>query len=242
MAWFNRKKTPSASGEEQTGSSLEFFENRSPSGSGLCSDDQCPCPPPGTVIPRGTGYMYIAQEVVDFRRDARTDAKAKAKMARMGRPGAIVLGGKNVGFPVLVCEQGAKLRKLDLGVAAADARVWWDMGLVPLRATPRAVEGERISKETNRADEITKRLAEIDERLSSLRDRIKRDMGSSAAAPGGNILIASLMEKLGESPPPGLEGTPTLGQVEALEKEKETLQRESAQLRHVAEESPDGTR
>src|SRR5205085_9119964 len=38
--------------------------------------------------------------------------------------------------PVLMCEQGARLRNLDLGVAAADAKQWWETGQVPLRATP----------------------------------------------------------------------------------------------------------
>jgi hypothetical protein len=42
---------------------------------------------------------------------------------------------------VLVCEQGAKQRKLDLKVAAADARLWWEKRQVPLRATPRAGRG-----------------------------------------------------------------------------------------------------
>jgi len=38
--------------------------------------------------------------------------------------------------PILMCEQGAKLRGLDLEVAAADAKYWWETGLVPLRVTP----------------------------------------------------------------------------------------------------------
>jgi hypothetical protein len=38
--------------------------------------------------------------------------------------------------PILVCERGAQLRKLDLAIAAADAAHWWATGQVPLRATP----------------------------------------------------------------------------------------------------------
>ena len=38
--------------------------------------------------------------------------------------------------PILVCISGAKRRKLDLTVAAADARRWWKTGKVPLRPTP----------------------------------------------------------------------------------------------------------
>jgi len=104
----------------------------------------------------------------------------------------------------------------------------------PLDVVP-AVGDERLSKGTKRADDITNRLAEIDDEVDSLRDRIKRDVDASADAPGGNILIASVLEKMGQGPPPGLEGTATLGQVEVLEKEKETLQTELAQLRHAAD-------
>lgn len=38
--------------------------------------------------------------------------------------------------PLLVCERGARLRNLDLKVAAADCRHFWKTGQVPLRATP----------------------------------------------------------------------------------------------------------
>jgi len=43
--------------------------------------------------------------------------------------------------PILVCEQGARLRNLDLAVAAADAKYMWETSLVPLRATPLAGAG-----------------------------------------------------------------------------------------------------
>jgi hypothetical protein len=52
--------------------------------------------------------------------------------------------------PILVCEQGAKLRNLDLEVAAADAKYWWKTGKAPLRATPLAggQRGQKRKKET----------------------------------------------------------------------------------------------
>jgi hypothetical protein len=37
-----------------------------------------------------------------------------------------------------MCEQGAKLRGLDLTIAAKDAEYWWKNQLAPLRATPKA--------------------------------------------------------------------------------------------------------
>lgn len=143
MALFKRKQSPSESGEARADSSLEYFESPSPNSlSDRCSDNECPCPPPGTVIPRGTGYLYITQEVVEFRRDARTEAEAAAKANRMmeaaQRKGAYIVFGQGVVAATLMCEQGARLRNLDLKVAAADARFWWENGLIPLRVTPEA--------------------------------------------------------------------------------------------------------
>jgi hypothetical protein len=41
-------------------------------------------------------------------------------------------------MPVLVCQQGAELRRIDMEVAAEDAKRWWETGKVPLRPTPKA--------------------------------------------------------------------------------------------------------
>jgi hypothetical protein len=38
---------------------------------------------------------------------------------------------------ILCCDFAAMQRHLDLDVAAADAKYWWEKSLVPLRATPR---------------------------------------------------------------------------------------------------------
>ena len=119
---------------------LAYFESDVPSGNGLCSDNSCPCPE--VVIPRGTGYLYIAQELVDFRRryprlqDARR-AKELQLVQRRASLGIQFSAFYRLG-PILVCEQGAKLRKLDLEAAGADAKHWWATGQVPLRVTPLA--------------------------------------------------------------------------------------------------------
>lgn len=106
---------------------------------GLCSDDACPCGYPGATIPRGQGYIFISDEVVDFRKDCLTEAEAQLKIQRLSRNmGATIFAGSGVFAPILVCEQGARKRGLDLQVAAADARYWWETGLVPLRPTPLA--------------------------------------------------------------------------------------------------------
>jgi hypothetical protein len=103
----------------------DFYQHREgaiPQKVGLCSDRNYPCPE--TPIPRGTGYLYISKEAVEF-----------MKAVKSGKV------GRNVGYgpmPILACEQGAKLRELDMEVAAADAKRWWETGKVPLRPTPMA--------------------------------------------------------------------------------------------------------
>jgi hypothetical protein len=120
---------------------MEYFEvpEARPGQDGICSDNDCPCGYPGAKIPRGTGYMYISKTVVDFRRDARTIKEVEQKVARMRQnTKSSFIFGQNVITSTLMCEQGARKRGLDLEVAAADAKYWWETGLVPLRATPLA--------------------------------------------------------------------------------------------------------
>lgn len=114
---------------------MDYFECAAPAENGRCSDNACPCPE--VEIPRGKGYLFISQELVDFRRQYPGEEQAGAAMEARLR-GAGFSGGFYSISPVLVCEQGAKLRHLDLTVAAADAAHWWATGKVPLRATPGA--------------------------------------------------------------------------------------------------------
>ena len=123
---------------------MRYFECDVPPADGCCSDNACPCPE--THIPRGTGYLFISQDLVDFRsqyprmKDAEQAKLAQLQQKRdnLTRQG---LGGENAHFfyrlgPILVCEQGARKRNLNLQIAAADAQHWWKTGQVPLRATP----------------------------------------------------------------------------------------------------------
>lgn len=136
----SKRKGSSAKG------SAQFFECPKPTNDfGLCSDDNCPCDPIGVSIKRGEGHLYISKEVVDFRRDCIPLAKFETKIAALrslailqrGMPmNTRVVGFEKMGLPILVCEQGARLRKLDLAVAHEDAKRWWMTGKVPLRATP----------------------------------------------------------------------------------------------------------
>lgn len=108
----------------------------------------------------------------------------------------------------------------------------------PLDVAP-GVASAKVSQPKTRAEEIKSRLAEIDQQLDSLRERIRKDVEARSDTPGGNILIASVLERLGESPPQDLAGTPTLGQLDALEKEKGALQAELAQLERPADGNAD---
>jgi uncharacterized membrane protein YhaH (DUF805 family) len=133
----NTKVLPPHSFYEKGAMTMEYFEvpEARPGQDAICSDNDCPCGYPGAKIPRGSGYMYISQTVVDFRRDARTLREAEQKIARMQQQ-MNILFDQNVVVSTLMCEQGARKRGLDLDVAAADAKYWWETGLVPLRATP----------------------------------------------------------------------------------------------------------
>lgn len=118
---------------------MEYFESDVPIGDGRCSDNACPCSE--VLIQRGTGYVYIDQSLVDFRRQYPTLESARKAMKQRHQELRNSFGGTDVSLvyqlgPILVCEQGAKNRNLNLEVAAEDARRWWQTGKVPLRATP----------------------------------------------------------------------------------------------------------
>ncbi|MCK5706386.1 MAG: hypothetical protein KAI43_01945 [Candidatus Aureabacteria bacterium] len=130
---------------------MEYFESDVPSGDGLCSDNACPCPE--VVIPRGTGHLYIEQSIVDFRRQYPTLESARRAMKEKQKQASANLGVAVGGFyrlgAILVCDQGAKRRNLDMEVAAADAKKWWEDGMVPLRKTPmKSAESQIINKST----------------------------------------------------------------------------------------------
>ena len=121
---------------------MNYFENPVDAGDGRCSDDACPCPE--VHIPRGQGYLYIAPDIVAFRRRFPQNPAATAEIMRrindLRRTNDLY---RNASIryridAVLICEQGATLRNLDLKIAAADARHWWKTGQVPLRPTPLA--------------------------------------------------------------------------------------------------------
>jgi hypothetical protein len=115
---------------------IKYVEVIRPEGDGLCSDDDCPCSE--VKIPRGEGYLYIPKSFVEFRSDCPTIMEYEIKKERMETNiQAKLFLGQGVANPILMCEQGAKRRELDLNIAAADAEFWWKTGKVPLRETPK---------------------------------------------------------------------------------------------------------
>lgn len=120
---------------------MPHFKCDVPRKDGRCSDDNCPCQE--VTIPRGTGYLYIDEDLIRRRKyypklsDAKkaTERNLRESFPELG-PGCFFMGFR-LG-PILMCAEGAHLRKVDLVVAAADARYWWKKGLVALRPTPLA--------------------------------------------------------------------------------------------------------
>ncbi len=106
----------------------------------LCSDDGGPCAGGEKLVVGKTAYLYISQQVVDFRKDCLSIMERDIKLQNIGRAvGANVLsvdGG--VVNPFYLCEVCARARGLDLSVALADAKMVADTGFAPLRATPKA--------------------------------------------------------------------------------------------------------
>ena len=137
---------------------MVYFECTRPSGDGTCSDDSCPRGYPGANIPRGTGYFYISKALVNMRRDALSlDALQKKVLKMQQIMGANMMTAiSGVFMPILVCEQGAKKRGINLAIAADDAKYWWETGLAPLRPTPMVRDGNKKT-----LSRVTKILAAI---------------------------------------------------------------------------------
>jgi len=161
---------------------MEYFDCTVPTDDGLCSDNACPCPE--VVIPRGKGYLYIEQSLVDFRRKYPAIESARRAMQQERKQLQQTLARNSdrqeiiyryrLG-PILVCEEGAKLRNLDLKVAAADAKHWWETGLVPFRATPIAKEPglATVNTETKGSAQTTKQGNDVDDHINMLWDSAK---------------------------------------------------------------------
>ena len=116
---------------------MEYFDSAAPKRGGSCSDPECPCDE--TAIPVGQGYLWISLELCDFRWDCRTPAELAQKIERLEKEtNSIIMLGPGTAAPILMCEVGARNRKLELEISQEDAKRWWATGQVPFRPTPRA--------------------------------------------------------------------------------------------------------
>lgn len=120
---------------------MDYFDVEVPGGRTACKDNECPCYG-GTSFGRGEGFLFISKANIDFRRDCKTVTQLNAKVegitqqARRKYQSAII--DVSAGYPVIMCEVGARRHAIDLDVAQADARHWWQTGKVPFRQTPAA--------------------------------------------------------------------------------------------------------
>ena len=121
---------------------MDYIECEVPQSEGYCTDNECPCAP--AQLARGEGYLLITPEIVEFRRSALTRAQLQDVLAPRLKAGEYI--SSTAYEPMLICEQAARTRGLDMEVAAEDARKWWESGRAPLRATPTA--GENASSAT----------------------------------------------------------------------------------------------
>lgn len=98
------------------------------------------CPCPQVVIPRGEGYIFVE----DY--------------------------GNGHFSANLTCEQGARLRNLDLNIAHLDAVRWWKTGYVPKRETPKKHGPQSLPYEKSISDEEQRAIAQKwrEERIKQL--------------------------------------------------------------------------
>jgi hypothetical protein len=133
---------PSASAQEDE-KNVPFLECTGNDAEQLtCSYRACPCGDPGKVIPHGEGYLYIWKELVEARKDFLNDNDLRTNIIKgsvtYAQERAIerAMATEGSAYPILMCEQAARMLGLNLEVAAEDAFRWWETGRVPLRPTP----------------------------------------------------------------------------------------------------------
>jgi hypothetical protein len=122
---------------------LDFIECEKVQNAGYCADNDCDCSL--TPLPRGGGYIYISDEVADFRKDALSLTEVQAKLEKLTGSGEYISVSKYA--PILVCEEAAYRRNLDMVLAKEDARLYWKEGKVPLRATPLAKNNDELIRQ-----------------------------------------------------------------------------------------------
>ncbi len=93
---------------------MQYFSFPSPNDQATCADEECPCPK--EPLERDALFLFISNQVVTERRRDPKSATAQ---------------------PMLLCQDAARRRNLDLDAAATDTAHWRETGSVALRASPR---------------------------------------------------------------------------------------------------------
>ncbi|HPB67632.1 MAG TPA: hypothetical protein PKU74_01835, partial [Candidatus Omnitrophota bacterium] len=103
--------SPSPSSDENKGNREELMMEFPPfPGQVFCSDNECPCP--NTKMPPAKGYLWIKPEVAETRRKCPSLSALQGFMMTSGI-NSIDAVRKNC-VPIVVCEQAARRRGLDL--------------------------------------------------------------------------------------------------------------------------------
>lgn len=105
-----------------------------------CADNECPCA--YTTMPPAKGYLWIKQNVADTRMSCLSLTALHGYLKASAIAGIDEIMKRC--FPVVVCEQAAKRRNLNLAVASSDYDSWVKTGKVPCRATP-LVSGSSVT-------------------------------------------------------------------------------------------------
>jgi len=115
-----------------------YFETKPPfMGKAYCSDEKCNCNE--VELSTSDSYIYISQELVEFRRDCLTNKKFDKKVDQIKKDNELenftFIGGI-APTPIIMCKNAAVRNRLDLGKANSDAKLWWLENKLPLETTP----------------------------------------------------------------------------------------------------------
>ncbi|MBD3421364.1 MAG: hypothetical protein GF398_14705 [Chitinivibrionales bacterium] len=157
---------------------MDYMECEVKPGDTVCLDLSCSCK--SSKLPRGTGYLFISEECVEFRRHALSREALQSKLA------PLLTQGNYIPFsnyePLLLCEIAARSRNLDLPTAAQDAQMWWESSQAPLRHTPK--EGEVAAALQPIDEAIGNKPAELPQASIAEQSEIQPQISTAEDVPG----------------------------------------------------------
>ncbi len=172
----------------------------------LCSDSDGPCAGTEVLVIGKTAYLYISQQVVDFRKDCLSIMERDIKlqdMSRSVRATALTVDG-GIANPFYLCEACAKARGLNLSVALEDAKTAAKTGFAPLRPTP-------LSRPREVSDTEPTKSAVSKDQLSHSGTRSEPDVRAELNDTIGKLAAASKLLNEVEGPEDGRRRLPEAG-------------------------------